>query len=72
MDIKYDGPDHCSEDGARKLADRIKSYWLVRGYAEIRTQVVKVKPPKPHLPGTKSAFAVISNINEFGFPPRKP
>lgn len=63
--------DPCSEIGARRLAARIKDYWLALGYRGITTGVVQIKTPKQKRRGLDPPlFGVISNIAANGFPPK--
>lgn len=62
--------DNCSEIGARRLADRIRSYWEARGY-DIKVATRRVANPKQRRNGDSPVFAIVSNIGPLGFPPKK-
>lgn len=63
--------DPCSEIGARRIAARIKEYWLARGFRGITTGVMQIKTPKQKRRGLDPPiFGVISNIAGNGYPPK--
>ena len=66
--------DHCSLIGARRLADRIRRYWIARGYGAIRTWVedsgLPVIPSDWNLQAPH--YVVRSNILADGYPPGMP
>lgn len=63
--------DNCSLIGARRLADRVRRYWLDRGYGAIETWVAH--SGLPVVPGSWNMesphYVVKSNILADGFPP---
>lgn len=66
-----DSLELCSETGARRLAARIRDYWIARGYRGITTGIVEHKTPKQKRRGLDAPiFGVISNIGQSGYPPR--
>lgn len=63
--------DSCSEFGARRLAARIKDYWLARGYRGITTGIRQLEIPKQKRHFDESLiFGIISNIGPNGYPPK--
>ena len=64
-----ESPDTLTKAGATSLARRIADFWLARGYRHI--EVVIVPMGREHQDG-KHTYAVRSNLNEWGFPPRHP
>ena len=58
--------DSLSQGGAERLAERIETYWRLRGYFGIKT-TLDVFPL-----GDKFGYAVRSNIGPKGFPPKLP
>lgn len=59
--------DLCSHDGATRIAERIKAYWLKRGYRNIHTNVLRVVIPGEEM--DNAVYGVVSNIGPSGFPP---
>lgn len=63
--------DPCSEQGARRLAARLRDYWLGRGYRGVSTGIVRMEIPKQKRRGDDIAiFGIVSNIGPNGYPPR--
>lgn len=62
--------DNCGEVGARRLADKIRRYWVERGYVGIRTSTAKLGGIKPRRAGVKPVWIVMSNIGPTGYPPK--
>src|ERR1700742_4763102 len=66
-----DVADLCSEPGARRLAARLRDYWIARGYRGISTGIVRREIPKQKRRGDDVAiYGIVSNIGFNGFPPR--
>ena len=57
-----DSLDSLTSSGAHELAERIRDYWVKRGYPNVKTFVV------PVLVGRGDIYCVRSNIVD-GFPP---
>lgn len=61
----------CSEAGAKRLAARIKDYWIARGFRGITTSTVAMKvSPQKLRDGGNVVYGVVSNIGPNGYPPR--
>jgi hypothetical protein len=64
MSGKNDGDSFCFS-GAIKLAEKIREYWIKRGFPKIKTQIVKTENNSYIGP----IYVVRSNTLN-GFPPR--
>lgn len=62
--------DPCTEQGAKRLAARLRDYWLARGYRGITTGVVRMEIPRQKRRGDDiDIYGIVSNIGPTGYPP---
>lgn len=68
----HDSFEPCSEMGARRLAARIKDFWIARGYRGITTGIRQMAVPKQKRRADNTViFGVVSNIGGDGYPPKR-
>jgi hypothetical protein len=67
-----DLPNHFTEKGAQKLAERIERYWAERGYACKTHLVEHITHEAEREHGERhTIYFIRSNIGPLGFPPEK-
>lgn len=61
--------DVSTVDGAHELADKIRQFWIDRGYPAIKTQVFYVRGGNKDGRGGAPIWGITSNIGPRGYPP---
>lgn len=68
--VPYPPPEHCSREGARRLAQRLERYWHMRGYWGARFWIEPINERFPKV-GTYELYRVACNLVN-ALPPRYP
>ena len=67
-------PDYSTHAGTKALCEIIKNYWRKRGY-EVTAVPRRIErgelPPSFNHGEGRPMFAIVSNLDEFGNPPRR-